>query len=442
LSENHRYRWVILGVAFLAVLAAIGLGRFGYSAILPSMREALGLSATGAGSLASWNLGGYVLMAAAGGFLAARFGARKIVTIGLVAAAAGMAVTGLSGGLVAASAARLLTGLGSGLVLVPAIAMMATWFEPKRRGFASAVVASGAAPAVVAVGPLVPRVIAAGGSEGWRLAWYVFSAATMAIAVVTLIVLRDRPLALRAEAATTGGSNDHARTRVPGEEASLRPHWRSVYRSGYAWHLGGVYFLYGFAYMIYFVFFQARLTHDLAYSSERAGTLYMILGIASLVCGVLWGNVSDRIGRKQALAMICGVQAVAAALFAFAPSTAGLIASVVIFGLTSLSVPGIVGAACGDFFGPELASASLGLVTLFIGVGQAAGPVVAGRLKDASESYTSAYALAAGLFVVAAMVALFLREAQRSVSCASQGAGLSNSADRRDRRRRRSITAA
>jgi MFS family permease len=431
----------MLGMAFLAVLAAIGLGRFGYSAILPSMGEALGLSATAAGSLASWNLGGYVLMAAVGGFLASRFGPRKIVTIGLVAAAAGMAVTGLSGGLVSASAARLLTGLGSGLVLVPSIAMMATWFEPKRRGFASAIVASGAAPAVVAVGPLVPRIISAGGSDGWRLAWYLFAGVTTAIAFLTLVVLRDRPRAPRSDATTTGRSDDRdTQTWMAGEDASPVAHWRSVYRSRYAWHLGAVYFLYGFAYMIYFVFFQARLTKDLSFSSERAGTLYMILGIASLVCGVLWGNISDRIGRKQALAMICGVQALAAALFAFVPSTPGLVISVVIFGLTSLSVPGIIGAACGDFFGPELASASLGLVTLFIGIGQAVGPVVAGRLKDASPSYSSAYALAAGLFVVGAVVALFLREGQPARSCA-QGAGLSASTRRSDRRGRKSVAA-
>jgi MFS family permease len=212
-------------------------------------------------------------------------------------------------------------------------------------------------------------------------------------------------------------------------------HWRVVIRSGYAWHLGAVYFLFGFAYMIYLVFFQARLVNDLGFSSGRAGRFYMILGIAGLVCGVLWGVISDRIGRKQALAIICGVQALAAALFAFVPTTGGLVASVVIFGLTSLSVPGIIGAACGDFFGPELASASLGLVTVFIGVGQAVGPVVAGRLKDASPSYTSAYALSAGLFVVAAIVALLLGQGKQSRACVPQGRSVVRNETRRTGRR-------
>lgn len=184
--------------------------------------------------------------------------------------------------------------------------------------------------------------------------------------------------------------------------------------------MGSVYFLFGVAYMIYFVFFQKRLVHDLGYSSQRAGGLYMILGIAGLVSGVLWGLVSDRIGRKQAIAIMWLAQAIAAGLFAFVPTTAGLTCSAAIFGLTALSVPGIIGAACGDAFGAKLASASLGLVTLFLGVGQALGPVIAGRIADASSSFVWAYALAAVLFVAGAVVALFMAEHSPGATCAAQ----------------------
>src|SRR5512136_1638701 len=99
LTRNPRYRWVVVAMAFLAVFAAIGLGRLGYSLILPSMQKALGLSSAGAGSLASWNQAGYTIMALVGGILASRFGARIIVSIGLFVTALGMVVTGLADGL-------------------------------------------------------------------------------------------------------------------------------------------------------------------------------------------------------------------------------------------------------------------------------------------------------------------------------------------------------
>jgi MFS family permease len=193
LTHGPKYQWIILAMATLGVLAAIGLGRFGYSAILPSMQKGLGLNNTEAGSLASWNLGGYVVMAAIGGFLASRFGARKVVGTGLAVTALGMLLTGLSGGLFSASLARLLTGVGSGLVLVPSVAMMATWFDAKHRGFASAIVASGPALALVAVGPLVPKIIASGGAGGWRLAWYLFAAVTICVGILMFVFQRDRP---------------------------------------------------------------------------------------------------------------------------------------------------------------------------------------------------------------------------------------------------------
>ena len=117
---------------------------------------------------------------------------------------------------------------------------------------------------------------------------------TICVGILTILVQRDRPYETAAAAAASARA----------KEASP-PDWKSVVGSRYAWHRGSVYFLYGFAYMIYFVFFQKRLVHDLGFSSQRAGTLYMILGISSLVCGVLWGYVSDRVGRKQAIAVIC-----------------------------------------------------------------------------------------------------------------------------------------
>ena len=42
----------------------------------------------------------------------------------------------------------------------------------------------------------------------------------------------------------------------------------------------------------------------------------MILGLASLVCGFLWGFLADLIGRKRAMVIILVIQAVAYAMFA------------------------------------------------------------------------------------------------------------------------------
>ncbi len=104
------------------------------------------------------------------------------------------------------------------------------------------------------------------------------------------------------------------------------------------------------------------------------------------------------------------MQDVGAALFALWLSTAGLVISAILCGLAALAVPGIVGAGCGDRFGPKLASASLGFVTIFIGVGRVIGSYLAGQMADSFGSLKYSYILSAGIFLVGAVVAVFLRE--------------------------------
>lgn len=395
--RSKRYRWVVLGMGFLAVFGALGFGRFGYSAILPSMQKDLGIKTQAAGSLASWNLAGYVIMATIGGMLASRFGARKVVAVGSIVAAAGMLLTGLSTGMVTASAGRLITGLGGGGVLVPSVALMSAWFDVRRRGMASGIVSSGSSLALVIAGPVVPLIIGAGGVHGWRLAWYFFAALTFLVGILTIAFQRDRPHA--------------AAPKVRAARSSRPPiDYKSVLRSRYAWHLGVVYGMFGFAYIVFFTYFQKRLQTDLGFSPARAGDFFLILGVFSIFCGVIWGTVSDRVGRGRALAVMFLLQAVAAVLFAWWPTTPGLVLSAALFGVTSIAVPGIMGAACGDQFGPVMASTSLGMITVFLGIGQVLGPILGGRLADSHHTLKYSYLMAAAVFLVGAVLAAFLRE--------------------------------
>ena len=402
LTRNPLYRWIVVGMAFLAVLAAVGFGRFGYGAILPSMQKSLGLNGAEAGSLASWNQVGYTLMALVGGILASRLGARIIVSIGLFLTAVAMFGTGLANGLGVASVARFLTGAGTAMVMGPSIALMAAWFEPRRLGMASGIVPTGASLALVLVGPVVPRLIAAGGGEGWRLAWYLFAGITFLVAIASTFAQRDRPHVQRGAKVARLTYSD----------------LRDIARSRWAWLLGTVYFMYGFAFLLFFTFFQKRLTIDLGYSSDMAGNLFLVVGATGVAAGVLWGRVSDSVGRAPTLAAILFVQAAIALVFALVHSLPALVAASAVFGLSGMGVPGLFGAACGDRFGARLAAASLGFVTVFVGVGQIIGPYVGGALEDSFSSLAPSYVTSAGVFALAGVLALLLRDSRPAMQAA------------------------
>ena len=137
------------------------------------------------------------------------------------------------------------------------------------------------------------------------MAWYFFAALTCLVGVLTFVAQRNRPLKA-AHLLATQGSIWHATPRktvveTPGDAAvaggsdclvgqanqqrRVPLDVRRVLRSRYAWHLGFVYMAFGFAYMIYFTFFQKRLTADLGLTSAAAGSYFLALGVASLACG-------------------------------------------------------------------------------------------------------------------------------------------------------------
>ncbi|MBT4512507.1 MAG: YbfB/YjiJ family MFS transporter, partial [Chloroflexi bacterium] len=66
-------------------------------------------------------------------------------------------------------------------------------------------------------------------------------------------------------------------------------------------------------------------------------------------------------------------------------------------------------AACGDLLGPRLASAALGFITLFFGIGQVIGPSVAGAIADSADTHSPAFIFAAVVAFLGAIGATWLR---------------------------------
>lgn len=406
--SRWHFGWAVLTVATLVVFGALGLARFGYSLLLPSMQTALGLDNTGAGGLATGNLFGYLALSALGGALASRYGPRLVASLGLSVAGLGMLATGGSGTFPAALIWRTVTGVGSGASNVPAMSLTSAWFGPKLRGFAAGVAVSGSSLALIVLGPLLPRLLDARPMDGWRLSWYLFGGFTLLLALVAWLVLRDRPEQVGLRPLGSGEGNAQV-----AESRQVSLSWSRVYRSRAVWHLGSVYAAFGFSYIIYMTFFVRYLVGELGYSPQTAGNLFMLLGWFSLACGLLWGGLSDRIGRRAALILVYLIHALAFSMFVWWPALPGVTISSALFGLTAWSIPAIMAAVCGDVVGPRMAPAALGFVTLFFGLGQALGPSVAGALADASGSFGGGLLLAAAVALLGAAGA-WLLERKRS----------------------------
>ncbi len=403
------YGWVVVFMGMLTTIAAHGFGRMSYTVILPAMKNDLGFSNYYMGLLSTGNFIGYLAMALIGGFLAARFGTRIVITAALILMGITMILTGLAQSFGFAFAMRLLTGLGNGASFVPAMALGSAWFAMRRRGFATGIVSAGIGLGMMIASLGVTRILALLGPNGWRISWYFLGGAVILIAGVVFKFVRSRPSEKGLQQVGQDTTSDPAsESATTGKVSSLQ--WTGVIKMGAIWYLGVVYFFYGFSYVIYLTFFKEYLTGEIGLSSVWAGNLFALVGGLSIFCGVIWGKISDVLGRSRGAALAYLVLGLSYIIYALIKVDIGFFLSAILFGLTAWSIPTIMAAAAGDFVGPRLAPAGLGFVTLFFGIGQALGPALGGYLADMSGSFTLPLMVAGVISLVGMVLSFYLKK--------------------------------
>ncbi|MEW6219918.1 MAG: MFS transporter [Thermodesulfobacteriota bacterium] len=385
-NRDHPGRWQVALAGTLTLFACLGLGRFALGTLLPAMVEPLGLSPARIGYLSTANFMGYLGAVLACGLSGRRPPRRWLISLALVLVGGSMVSVGYANGLGPILILYGLTGAGSGLANVPTMTLVASWFGRRQRGRATGLVVSGSGLAIMVTGALVPRLQATGGEEGWRLPWLVLGGAVLVAALVAALVMREPPALPAADDAPPRG--------LAGQTAA-----RSL--TGTVLRLGTIYFLFGFTYVIYATFFVVTLVQERGLPATEAGHLWSWVGMLSLPSGPVLGALSDRIGRRRALALVFASQTAAYLLMAGGGPGAGLWLSVACYGLVAWSIPSIISALVADLVAPTRATRVFGLVTFIFAGGQVTGPALAGLLAEATGSYAAAFWLAGGLTALA-----------------------------------------
>ena len=407
------YGWVVIFMGLLTTIAAHGFGRMSYTIILPAMKDGLNFNYTQLGLLGTGNFIGYLTMAIIGGFLAAHFGTRIVITAALVLMGTTMILTGLAQSFGFAFAMRLLTGLGNGAAFVPAMALGSAWFSMKKRGFATGIVSAGIGAGTLISGLAVPPILAAFSTNGWRFSWYILGGAVLLISGIVCQFVRSNPQEKGLQQVGSDSAETAQNVSSATQKASAEK-WtdtvQHIIKMGSVWYLGFVYFFFGLSYIIYMVFFAAYLVKEIGVSQEWAGGLWALVGGLSIFCGVIWGKISDLLGRNRGAALAYLVLGLSYTIYALIKVPFGFYLSAILFGLTAWSIPTIMAAAAGDFVGPRLAPAGLGFITLFFGIGQALGPALGGFLADVSGSFTLPFLIAGAISLAGMVLSIYLKK--------------------------------
>ncbi|MEJ2422737.1 MAG: MFS transporter [Acidobacteriota bacterium] len=398
-SFNLHYGWVIIVLGGLTLFSCLGLARFAYGMLLPSMGKALRLGYDQMGFIGTGNFAGYLCAVAAAPFVIHRWGGRRTIASGLALLAACMIFIGFCHTFAPVLVLYFLTGIGSGFANIPMMVLVPYWFGRSRRGIAVGFMQIGTGMAIIFSGMIVPFLNHALGEAGWRTGWQVLGALSAAVAVAAGLLLRNSPAEM--------GLRPMGATDNPWDDPVDPP--AKVRARGIVAHLGILYLLFGLTYMIYGTFIVTTMVSERGMAEVSAGRFWAWVGFFSIFSGMLFGTLSDRIGRKGGFMAVFAVQTLAYALAGAPVGMWALYLSVALYGISAWSIPTIMAAAVGDYLGPERAAAGFSAVTFFFAAGQTVGPSLAGIVAKHTGTFATSYLLSAAATAIAVLLAAFLR---------------------------------
>ncbi len=404
-SRKMHYGWVIVAAGAMVLFACLGLARFAFGMILPSMQAGLSLSPDRMGFIGTGNFIGYLASVLVSPLLLRRFQPRPTIAAGLFLIAICMFGMSRAESLVTICLLYGIVGLGSGFANIPMMALVSYWFHSEQRGRAAGLTIAGNGCAIIFAGIFIPFLNRLHGAEGWRDSWLWLGLITLAAALCAALLLRNNPSEL--------GLEPVGRPAAVSKDLFNAP--RSHKDGGILVCLGGLYMIFGVTFMVYGTFIVTTMVGEYGLDEKTAGLYWSWVGFFSLFSGVFFGALSDVIGRNRGIALVFAVQTAAYLLAGLKLGTPVLLVSIVLYGLAVFAIPAIMAAAMGDYLGLSRAASAFATVTIFFAVGQAIGPSAAGLIAKATGSFTTAY-LAAGLLTgVAAVLAACLPAPARSV---------------------------
>ncbi len=362
-----------------AMTAALGIGRFVYTPILPAMIGALGWSKSNAGLIASANFVGYLLGAVLAGLPFAVRRPRFWLLAALAISAVSTAAMAIPSDIASFAALRFIGGAASAFVIVCASTLVLERLTLSGRGSLSAIHFAGVGFGIVISAIAVSAMLASG--IGWRNLWI----GSGAIALLAAIV---------------------AATLIPAAHSVAAPPQPATPRAGPS-GIGTMtlaYGLFGFGYVITTTFLIAiiRLTPAVHAFEPWA---WMVVGIAAIPSVTIWVWLGKRIGIMNAFAVACLIEAVGVAASVEWMTMTGICLSALLLGGTFLGVTAL-GLIAAPILSAGNSHQAIGRMTASFAIGQMAGPTLAGFLSEHLGDFRVASLIAAAALVVAAVLAI------------------------------------
>ncbi|WP_448664193.1 MFS transporter [Sphingomonas sp. CJ20] len=408
-----RVRVTLIFMLFL--LSAIAfLDRTNISVAGVQMRQEYGIDQIHLGWVFSAFLIGYAAFQVPAGWLAGRYGPRKVLTLGVVWWGVFTALTAavspaLGNTVLQLVVVRMLLGAGEAIIYPAGNQFLARWIPIQERGKANGLIFAGVGAGAGLTPPLITAIIAFG---GWRLSFYVCALIGIVAGLAWYVLARDRP---EEHAGVSDAELAHIRAGLP-EIVGVRPAtpWGAILSSKDVWALFVSYFAFGYVIWLFFSWFFIYLAEARGLDLKSSALYSMMPFIGMTLCCLAGGVINDRVAKSHGLFWgRCGI-----AMLGFAITAAFLLIGSQVQG-TALAVTVLAGGAGAIYLAQssfwsvtaDIAGPHTGVVSGFMNMGCQIGGAITASLTPwiaANYGWTAAFATAAVFAVIGAVTWAFV----------------------------------
>lgn len=385
---------VVILVGAGAVAVGQGFSRFSYGLLLPAMTRDLIGSYSLAGTFGTLNLGAYLTGIAAVSMISSRVQPTRLIVGGLAGTLSGMLLVAAARDLSMLFIGMVVMGFFAAGIWVPTTSLVSSIVPTRIRGVALGAVVAGPGLSVLVAGQLAALIRSVVHQDAWREVWLVQFVIGVGMLLLVLVVMRRVP-DVKVE---PGVFALHVLQRIP--------RW---------WAVAGAYAGFGLGYMMFITFLVAALETDAGFDESRASLMYSLVGLASVVGGLLLGRISDRVGRRRLLLLVFALSA-AACVGVIGGTQPWVALAAVVFGIAMTGTGAVMAALIGDHLTGGTVGAAFGLLTTIFGTMQMIAPQLGGWLADHAGSFTVSFSVAGGAFALAALFMLLFPSDVRNVA--------------------------
>lgn len=398
MKRNYRtYRWAVWGVMIFIYFIGF-FQRMSVGALSTDLQREFSLSSTALGAFSSIYFYVYMVMQIPAGVLADTLGARKTVTIGGLVAAFGSILFGLAPTVTVAYVSRFLVGLGVSVVLIPILASNTRWFYPREQA-----TMTGLGGFVGNIGGMLAQtpLVLLSAAITWRLTFISIGAVSILGAVICFLVVRDTPEEV--------GLPPVAPAPPKKEKVNFAKAYGEAFRTPAMWPLFTASFVvYGSIIAFTGTFALQYLSDAFKMDETHAGNLTLIFTIFAAASNLGTGVISDRLGRRKPLMLICMsanlLVWIVMAFFSAYLNTALLCVIMVLFGIAGGVLPLSLTIAK-EVSSPALTGVSTALTNTFSIIGASVLPILFGAALDHFRPLFTGHALYSRAFFVLLIIA-------------------------------------